>query len=88
MTLNCSVTGELTYKWCVDRLQGSALQAGGDDWSGKSERVRVESHLLHHPQLLLPPHTLSLGLHLLTLQVRQAHLLVLILFSWDGKAED
>ena len=62
VTVNCSASGDLTYVWRVQRLKGR-------DWSEERTPVEVDAWLLHHPVLLLPPHTLPLGLYMLTLKV-------------------
>lgn len=66
VTLNCSASGDLTYEWRVYSLRGQ-------DWSQERTPVEVDAWLLHHPVLLLPPHTLPLGFYVLTLKV-----------SWGG----
>ena len=62
VTLNCSASGDLTYEWRVHSLRGR-------DWSQERTPVEVDAWLLHHPVLLLPPHTLPLGFYVLTLKV-------------------
>ena len=71
VTLNCSASGDLTYEWRVHSLRGR-------DWSQERTPVEVDAWLLHHPVLLLPPHTLPLGFYVLTLKVRVQHVSVII----------
>lgn len=57
VTVNCSITSNLKYSWSVKSLNDSVAPS-------------IDSTLLMHPFLLLPPHTLQLGHYLVTLKVR------------------
>ena len=75
VTVNCSARGNLTYKWQVHRLSGQS-------WGGKRTLESLDPDLLVHPDLLLPPHALSIGQYVVSLKVS-----VVTLFTlwWYGK---
>lgn len=69
VSVNCSVSSDLTYTWQLSEEGAGGVTQVWDEYTWAHSKG-LDTELLHHPLLVLPPHTLpSLSRFILTLKV-------------------